>query len=80
MQSTLRQVPQRKTFCQWALQGKGLAKGVSGESRGGAEHSPFCRTRGQRGQPQPLLPHAHQLQVGILADLGRTQWVSSVNC
>lgn len=26
MQSTLRQVPQRKTFCQWALQSEGLAK------------------------------------------------------
>lgn len=26
MQSTLRQVPQRKTFGQWALQSEGLAK------------------------------------------------------
>lgn len=47
---------------------------------GGARRRPEWRAQGWGRRPWPLLPHAHQLQVGILADLGGTQWVSSVNC
>lgn len=81
MQSTLRQVPQRKTFCfSGPLQDKLLAKEFLEGLMGGAHHRVSLRTQGQEQAAMTPPPSAHQLQIGILADLGRTQWVSSVNC
>lgn len=48
MQSTLRQVPQRKAFCfSGPLQNKLLAKEFQERVKGGAYHSPLFRTQGQ---------------------------------
>lgn len=64
--------PEKSLLLQWAPVEQVAGYGVSGEGKGGAHDSPL-RTL------TPPLPYAHQLQVRILADLGRTQWVSSVN-
>lgn len=62
MQSTLRQVPQRKTFCfSGPLQNKLLAKKFQEELMGGAHHSLLLRTQGQEQAAMAPPPSAHQL-------------------
>lgn len=79
--NTKTQVPQRKTFCfSGPLQNKLLAKEFQEGPKGGAHPSLLLRTQGQEQAAMTPPPSARQLQIGILADLGRTQWVSSVNC
>lgn len=83
MQSTLIQGPQRKICISGPLQTEVLGMEVRslghyyklGRGPGSGTHDPS-----DRPFLLSFLPHSCQLQVGILADLGRTQWISSVNC
>lgn len=63
-----------------ALQSALLPEASQERARGRAPCSPLRRPWGRDAAATAFFPQAHQLQVGVLADLGRTQWVSSVNC